>query len=76
MKINRAENFIRSAKAPAISAGVMMAKVIWNAEKTYSGMVGASELVLLMPMPLRKTWAKEPMNLPGLAGSSLVKAIE
>jgi hypothetical protein len=24
-----AENFIRSAKAPAIRAGVMMAKVIW-----------------------------------------------
>ena len=25
-----AENFIRSAKAPMISAGVMIAKVIWN----------------------------------------------
>ena len=25
-----AENFMRSAKAPQISAGVMMAKVIWK----------------------------------------------
>ena len=25
-----AENFMRSAKAPAISAGVMIAKVIWK----------------------------------------------
>ena len=25
-----AENFMRSAKAPTISAGVIMAKVIWN----------------------------------------------
>ena len=26
----KAENFIRSASAPAIKAGVMMAKVIWK----------------------------------------------
>ena len=26
----RAENFIRSAKAPTISAGVIIAKVIWK----------------------------------------------
>ena len=25
-----AENFMRSAKAPTISAGVIIAKVIWN----------------------------------------------
>ena len=25
-----AENFMRSAKEPAMSAGVMIAKVIWN----------------------------------------------
>ena len=41
MKISSAENFMRSAKAPQISAGVMMAKVIWNIEKTYSGIVAA-----------------------------------
>ena len=30
MNHSMAENFMRSAKAPAISAGVMMAKVIWK----------------------------------------------
>jgi hypothetical protein len=30
MKMHIALNFIRSAKAPQISAGVMIAKVIWN----------------------------------------------
>ena len=39
-----AENFMRSAKAPAISAGVMMAKVIWKHMKTDSGN-GLGELV-------------------------------
>jgi hypothetical protein len=30
MNHSMAENFMRSAKAPAISAGVMMAKVSWK----------------------------------------------
>ena len=30
MNRTSAENFMRSAKAPTISAGVMMAKVIWK----------------------------------------------
>jgi hypothetical protein len=30
MNTSMAENFMRSANAPAISAGVMIAKVIWN----------------------------------------------
>ena len=30
---------MRSTKAPMISAGVMMANVIWKVMKTYSGMV-------------------------------------
>ena len=34
-----AENFIRSANAPTISAGVMMANVSWNIWNTLSGMV-------------------------------------
>ena len=37
-----AENFIRSAKPPTISAGVMQAKVIWKATKTYSGITTPS----------------------------------
>ena len=32
-------NFMRSAKAPVMSAGVMIANVIWNSTKTVSGMV-------------------------------------
>ena len=34
-----AENFMRSAKAPTISAGVMIAKVSWNVMKSGSGIV-------------------------------------
>src|SRR5580700_2794916 len=34
-----AENFMRSAKEPQISAGVIIAKVIWNIAYTVSGMV-------------------------------------
>src|SRR6266853_2565009 len=34
-----AENFILSAKAPQMSAGVMIAKVSWNIEYTVSGIV-------------------------------------
>ena len=34
-----AENFMRSANEPQISAGVMIAKVAWNIEYTVSGMV-------------------------------------
>ena len=34
-----APNFIRSAKAPTTSAGVMIANVIWNEIKTVSGRV-------------------------------------
>jgi hypothetical protein len=37
MNTSSDENFIRSAKAPTISAGVMQAKVIWKAMKVYSG---------------------------------------
>ena len=39
MNSTKAENFMRSAKAPQISAGVMMAKVIWKHMNTDSGIV-------------------------------------
>src|ERR1700688_1139613 len=41
MNHSMAENFMRSANAPQIRAGVMMAKVSWNIEYTTSGIVGA-----------------------------------
>ncbi len=46
MNSTSAENFMRSAKAPTISAGVMIAKVIWKVMKTDSGIVPASEWAL------------------------------
>ena len=42
MKSIIAENFIRSANAPTMSAGVMMANVSWNIWKTDSGIVPQS----------------------------------
>src|ERR1700677_4062671 len=39
MKASIAENFMRSAKEPQISAGVMIAKVSWNTAYTVSGIV-------------------------------------
>ena len=56
-----AENFIRSAKAPVISAGVMMAKVIWNIMKTDSGMVAASALTESIAMPCSSTRSRPPI---------------
>ena len=34
-------NFIRSAYAPVISAGVITANIIWKSMKAWCGMVGA-----------------------------------
>ena len=34
---NQAENFIRSAIAPVMSAGVITANISWNAEKDSGG---------------------------------------
>ncbi|MNW71014.1 hypothetical protein D3C74_506040 [compost metagenome] len=67
MNISSAENFMRSAKAPVISAGVMMAKVIWNMMKTLSGIVGAISLTLTLPasfansMPFSSTRSSPPI---------------
>jgi len=47
----------------------MMAKVIWNITKTYSGMVAARLLALSIFTPDRKRVVKSPTNLltPSLA---------
>ncbi|MNN84823.1 hypothetical protein D3C81_2020290 [compost metagenome] len=57
MKISMAENFMRSAKAPTISAGVMMAKVIWKVMNTLSGKAATR---LSTPTPLRKALFRPP----------------
>ncbi len=75
MKMHMAENFMRSAKAPAISAGVMIANVIWNIMYTVSGMVvtvGFDEpaprvkamslpLEMLAPMPFSMKRDRSPI---------------
>ncbi len=50
---------MRSAKAPTMSAGVMMAKVIWKVMNTDSGMVPLS---VSTSMPARKARSSAPMN--------------
>ena len=56
-----AENFIRSANAPVISAGVMMAKVIWKVMNTLSGIVPHSESTVI---PRRKNLPRSPTSAP------------
>ena len=46
MKTAYAENFRRSAVAPVINAGVMIANVIWNAQNSTNGMVEEREEVV------------------------------
>ncbi len=55
-----AENFMRSAKAPAMMAGVMTAKVAWYIRKTFSGTVLASSWTL-PSRPLPKARDREPI---------------
>ena len=43
MKAHQALNFMRSAIAPRISAGVMIANMPWNMMKMYSGMLRGGE---------------------------------
>ena len=46
MKAIQTLNFMRSAIAPRISAGVMIANMPWNMMKTYSGMLRGGEAKL------------------------------
>src|SRR3990172_9295145 len=39
VKSRNAENFLRSANAPVMSAGVMIANIIWNSMNTWCGIV-------------------------------------
>jgi hypothetical protein len=55
---------MRSATAPSISAGVMIANIPWNMTKMYSGMLRPAPLVTTesSPMPDRPTREKSPTN--------------
>ena len=58
-----AENFMRSAKPPTTSAGVMAAKVSWNMAKAVSGMLPDMEPSVT---PWKKALDRPPMKpLPG-----------
>ena len=50
---------MRSANAPSISAGVMIANMPWNATNTYSGIVSQSVSCVI---PARPTFERSPMN--------------
>jgi hypothetical protein len=41
MKTRKVENFLRSANAPVMRAGVITANIIWNSMKAVWGIVAA-----------------------------------
>ena len=59
MKSRKGPNLARSAKPPVMSAGVMMANIIWKAMKSRSGTPLEPEST---PTPLRPTWSRLPMR--------------
>jgi hypothetical protein len=60
MKTRYAENRIRSANAPAMSAGVITANIIWNAANAMCGTVPRSTIAI----PCRPTKSNPPMSPP------------
>ena len=52
---------MRSAKAPSIRAGVMIANMPWKATKTYSGIVPESVSGVI---PFRPSFWRSPMKAP------------
>ena len=59
MNQSMAENFMRSANAPRMRAGVITAKVIWKVMKTVSGMV---PLIASTVTPARNSLPNPPMK--------------
>ena len=52
-------NFMRSTNEPTMSAGVMMAKVIWKKAKRASGMVSHMDALVI---PAMNAWSRLPMR--------------
>ncbi len=73
-KTSTAENFIRSANAPTMSATVIAANVAWNTTKRYSGITTPLLKVaavandptpsLIEKMPDNRTRSNPPMYAP------------
>ena len=72
MKSSMAENFMRSAKAPTIRAGVMMAKVSWKVTKTVSGTVPVRAS---MPTPRSRALSRPPTKEAALVTPSSIPAV-
>src|ERR1700761_4489465 len=62
MNTSIAENFIRSANAPVISAGVMIANISWYTMNVCSGIVAAYAVFGATPPPRRNTLCSPPIN--------------
>jgi hypothetical protein len=64
MNATHAPNFMRSATAPRISAGVMIANMAWNMMKMYSGMFRGGEAKLAVTesivTPLSASFERSP----------------
>jgi len=61
--ISQPENFIRSANAPVMRAGVMIANMSWKAMNTVDGMVGANDTGF-PPVWCRNRYFRPPMTIP------------
>ena len=62
MKMQNGTNFARSAKAPVISAGVMMANMSWNTMNSSCGMPGPACESPIAPTPFSPKWSRLPMR--------------
>jgi hypothetical protein len=60
VKIKIAENFILSAKAPTMRAGLMIMKVIWNMTNTLSGIVPDNGP---LPSSVDEMWSRKSFEL-------------
>ena len=64
LKTTKTENLIRSANAPVISAGVMMANMPWNMAKAMWGTVPARGAPS-WPTPRKNAKSSPPTSPPG-----------
>jgi hypothetical protein len=67
VKRRKAENFLRSAKVPVMSAGVMIANIIWKSMNAWCGMVLEYASNGSTPTPLSPIQSRPPM-IPPLSG--------
>src|SRR4051794_30227295 len=67
-KTDQPRNLARSAMAPEISAGVMIANISWNIEKAVAGIVSSAPFaardLMASPMPREPNPPKKPLPLP------------